>query len=241
MIGVAGVMVALAVGCSGDDGASGERRLSGSGDVVTESRDVGNYDEVIFAGEGRVLHGAAPDGMVEIEIDENLLEVIETSVSGDTLTIGTRSGVDIEPSTEPIFRLGCPQMSGASLLGAGSIDLADCTANGSVHLDLSGTGRIIARQLDSDEIQVSLSGTGSIEAGGRAQHLGVDLSGLGDIQGDELESRAVAVNLSDVSAVAVWATDTLDVDISGDGTVRYLGSPRVSQTVTGVGTVESLN
>jgi Putative auto-transporter adhesin, head GIN domain len=242
IIGVTGVVLALSVACSaGDSGAGGGRRVTGSGSVVTETRDVENYEKVIFAGEGRVLHGAVSDGTIEIETDDNLVEVIETSVSGGTLTIGTRSGIDIEPSTEAIFRLGCPQLSGASLSGAGSIDLAGCTANGSVHLDMSGTGQILVKQLDSDDVRVSVSGTGNIEAGGRTEHLGVDLSGLGNFQGDELESPHVDVTLSGVGMATVWATDTLDVDISGDGTVRYLGSPQVSQTITGVGSVESLD
>jgi len=239
LVGVTAVVFALSAACNGNDGgvASGQR-FNGSGNVVTETRELESYENVVFAGEGRVLHGAASDGTIEIETDDNLLEVTETSVSGGTLTIGTRSGIDIEPSTEPIFRLGCPRLTGVSLSGAGSIDVASCTANSSVHIDMSGTGRITTTQLDSDEVRVSLSGTGNIEAGGRAEHLGVDLSGLGDFRGDELESPDVDVTLSGVGMVAVWATDNLDVDISGDGTVRYFGSPRVSQTITGVGTVE---
>jgi hypothetical protein len=237
IVGV-GVVLALVAACSDDDGGG---RVTGSGNVVTETRDVESYEKVIFTSEGRVVHGAAPDGTIEIETDDNLLEVIETSVSGSTLTIGTRSGVDIDPSTAPVFRLGCPQLSRASLSGAGIIDLAECTADGSVELDMSGTGQIIATQIDSDDVRVSVSGTGDIEAGGRADDLGVDLSGLGEFRGEGLESRHVQIDLSGVGTATVWATDTLDVDISGDGVVRYLGSPQVSQTITGVGTVDSLD
>jgi hypothetical protein len=241
IIVVACAVLGLAVACGDGEGGPGTERMTGSGNVVTETRDVESYERVAFTSEGRVLYGAAANGTIEIEADDNLLEVIETSVSGDTLTIGTRSGVDIEPSTEPVFRLACPQLSGADLQGAGTIDLAACTADGSVELDMSGTGRIVATQLDSDEVRVSVSGTGDIEAGGRADDVGVELSGLGEFQGEGLESRHVEVDLSGVGTVTVWATDTLDVDISGDGVVQYRGSPQVSQTITGVGTVDSLD
>lgn len=237
---MAAALLVLSVACSGDDGVIGGRRVTGSGNVVTETRDVETYSRIILSGEGRVLHGAAADGTIEVEADDNLLDVIETSVSDDTLRIGTRSGTDIEPSTEPIFRLDCAPVSGASLSGVGIIDLATCAGSGAVHLDMSGAGRIIVTQLDADDVQVSMPGTGDIEASGRAEHLSVDVSGLGTFQGDELESPGVEVDVSGVGTATVWATDTLAVDISGDGAVRYVGSPRVSQTITGVGTVESL-
>jgi hypothetical protein len=38
----------------------------------------------------------------------------------------------------------------------------------------------------------------------------------------------------------MWVKDALDITITGSGDVAYYGSPRVTQTMTGFGKVNSL-
>lgn len=229
---------ALAVACDGST-LVGDR-VRGSGDVAVETRTIADFDRVVHAGEGAVLLDAGPESRIEIETDDNLLDHIETEVSDRTLTIRTERDVDIDPSDGVTYRLPCPPISGVTLAGAGTIDLAGCATSGRLELTLSGAGTVSAPGLDVSELRVSLPGAGSVELDGHADRIDLQLSGAGDVEAVDL--RAVEANVDSTGAVSasLWATDRLELRLTGAGSVRYHGEPSVTSTVTGVGRIEAL-
>lgn len=238
-VATAALLCVLAPAC-GDVFDDGANRVRGSGDVIVETRPIDDFDRITLAGEGTVLVGRGTDGAVEIETDDNLLTHIRTNVSGDTLTISTESGLDIDPTDGVTYRLGCPDITSAELTGAGTIDLAACTTTDELELEVRGAGTITAPELDLSTLQVSLPGAGSIDTTGRAAHLDVALTGAGDFDGSELETDTAEVESVGIGTTTVWVTSDLDVSVTGVGTVRYYGEPAVSSTITGVGTIEAL-
>lgn len=232
------VLGLLLVACS--DVLTDGDRVDGSGDVTVESRSIAEFERVVLAGEGRVLFGTGSDGVVEVETDDNLLVHIRTEVSGDTLTISTESGFDIDPTSGVTYRLGCPVITAAVLSGAGTIDLAGCAAGDRLQIELPGAGTIIAPDLDVSTLRASLPGAGSIVATGRTDQLEVVLAGAGDFDGGDLRADTASVESAGVGMTTLWATTELDVSVTGVGAVRYYGEPAVTTTVTGVGTIETL-
>ncbi len=237
----AAVVVALsllAAACS--DVFTGSDRVRGSGTVATENRSVADFERLVLAGEGNVVVGVGPEGVIEVETDDNLLTHIRTDVSGDTLTIATETGIDIDPSNGVTYRLGCPEISSVVLSGAGAIDLADCVTTGRLELELPGAGTIVAPDLDVSTLGASLPGAGTIVVAGRADLLDVVLAGAGDFDGRDLRAGTASVESSGVGLTTVWAADELFVSVTGVGSIRYYGQPEVSSSVTGVGTLEAL-
>jgi len=232
------VLGLLAVACG--DVPTGSDRVRGSDEVTVETRSIAEFERVVLAGEGDVLLGNGSDGLVEIETDDNLLTHIRTEVSGDTLTISTEPGIDIDPTDGVIYRLGCPVITAVTLSGAGTIDLADCATTDRFQIDLPGAGTIVALDVDITTLRASLPGAGSIIATGRTDRLDVVLAGAGDFDGRDLRADAVSVESLGVGTTTLWAVTELDVSVTGVGTVRYYGEPEVNSTVTGVGTIEAL-
>ncbi len=228
----------LAVACS--DVLTDSDRVRGSGEVTVEARSIAEFERVVLTGEGSVLFRAGSDGLVEVETDDNLLVHIRTDVSGDTLTISTEPGIDIDPTSGVAYRLGCPVINTVVLSGAGTIDLAGCTATDRIQIELPGAGTIIAPDLGTSTLQATLPGAGSIVATGRTDRLDVVLAGAGDFDGGDLRADIAAVESLGVGTTTLWATTELHVSVTGVGTVRYYGEPAVSSTVTGVGTIEAL-
>lgn len=218
----------------------GGDRVEGSGEVTTDTRVIATFDRIVLAGEGQVLFGSGSDGEIEIETDDNLVSHIEADVSGDTLTIGTRSGVDIDPTQGVTYRLGCPELTAASLRGAGTIDLNRCATTAGLELELTGAGTIVAPELDVSSLRAVLSGAGNIEAEGRADRLEVVVSGAGNFDGADLQATDGGVESTGAGQTWLWVTDTLDARLTGVGNIRYYGEPTVTTTVTGVGAIEAL-
>ncbi len=215
-------------------------RVGGSGDMATETRSITEFERIVLAGEGSVLLSTGPDGQVEIETDDNLLTHLRTDVSGDTLTISTEPGIDIDPTSGVTYRLGCPEITAVVLSGAGTIDLATCATPGALAMELPGAGTIVAPDLEVSTLRASLPGAGSIVASGRAGLLEVVLAGAGEFDGRDLRADDASIESSGVGMTTVWATDELFVSLTGVGSVRYYGEPQVSSSVTGVGTIEAL-
>ena len=232
------VLGLLVVACS--DVLTGSDRVRGSGEVTVEARSIAEFERVVLAGEGGVLFGTGSDGLVEVETDDNLLIHIRTDVSGDTLTISTEPGIDIDPTSDVTYRLGCPVITAVVLSGAGTIDLAGCATRDQLQIELPGAGTIIAPDLDVSTLRASLPGAGNIVATGRTDRLDVVLAGAGDFDGGDLRADTASVESLGVGMTTLWATTELDVSVTGVGTVRYYGEPAVSSTVTGVGTIEAL-
>ncbi len=231
---------ATCTGESGDVFGSANDQIEGSGQVISKSRSIEDFNAIVLAGEGRVLFAEGTDGRIEIQTDDNLLDRIETKVSGSTLTISTQSGIDIDPTDGVVYRLGCPELTGVVLSGAGLIDLAQCATANELKLEMAGAGTISAPSLATSALDVSLPGAGRIVVSGRTDRLEVVLAGAGSFDGADLVATVAIVDSAGVGVVTVWATDTLDLSLAGVGTIRYYGEPTVTQSVPGVGSIEAL-
>lgn len=242
------------VGGDGDDDdfdfdfdgfAPGSEEVVGSGVVEQEDRPVSGFTRVVLAGEGtlRITQGATEQLIVTAE--DNLLPRILTSVQGDTLEIRTQSNVDLEPSEPIAYDLTVVKLDSVLLSGVGDITVSDLMTP-RLALTISGVGDVEVTNLDADDLDVALSGFGNFDISGAVKDkLDVVLSGVGnvDISGTvnvqnvtvtglgEYDARDLTSLEADISVVEQTATvrvrDTLTVTITGNGTVFYIGDPRV--------------
>ena len=230
-------LLAVAAAC---ESISDGDRVSGSGSVVAESRDLDDYTAIDLRGEGRVEFAAGPDAVIEIETDTNLLEYIETEVVRDELIIRTRSGTDIDPTDTVVYRLGCPVLERITLTGAGDIDASECASADRLDVTLRGAGTIAARGIDAESVDAVLPGAGTIRLVGRAATGTFSPPGAGSLDAGELESVDAEASSSGAGSLEVWVTGTLDAEVSGVGGIRYRGNPEVAANVTGVGSIEPI-
>jgi hypothetical protein len=198
-------------------GALGGPRVRGSGVVKTEQRDVANFSSVALSGVGHVVVKQTGRESLSVRAEDNLLRLLETSVAGGTLSLGTAPGANIQP-TKPIeYVIEVKSLAGLSLTGAG---------------DMEASG------VDGDRLTVSIAGAGNITVSGKARVLELSISGAGKYQGEQFQMQKATVKSSGAGNAIVNAGAELDVNVSGVGSVEYLGSPQVRQTITGVGTVK---
>lgn len=228
---VAGLVALLLGGCT-----IGSRRM------VTATRKVRNFDQVVFEGIGGLTIRQDDRESLTIEAESNVMRRIKTEVRGGTLYIGMRGslfGLGIVPTRSIKYTLTMKEISALDLSGVGSIYAAAIDAD-RLDLDMSGAGRVIIRGLRADKLVVGHTGVGQCELSGEVKRQVVDLTGAGEYDAADLESESADITVSGVGKATVWATDNLDIEITGGGYVGYYGNPRVTQDVSGVGQVRSL-
>src|ERR1700677_3466463 len=79
--------------------------VSGSGHLISETRNVSDFSNVSLEGSGRVVIQQGGAESVTVTGDDNLLSHIETEVRGNTLVLGEKSGVSLSPSKDIVFKL----------------------------------------------------------------------------------------------------------------------------------------
>jgi hypothetical protein len=157
---------------------------------------------------------------VTISADEKLLGSINVRVVEDTLEIEKKDSSWQWPwqNSEITLKISVPSLNS---------------------LDLSGAAKGQVTKINGKEFEISVSGAAEVDLSGKTEELIVDLSGSGKIRAIALESKRVIADVSGAGDIEVYATQLLDADVSGVGSLSYKGNPAVVKTdVSGVAKIQ---
>ncbi len=236
---VTGTLISGLIGCAGVGGFNVTR---GSGNVISQARDVSGFSTVVLAGVGDLTITQDDTERLTIQAEDNLLPLIKTTVKDNILTIGLNDGVlsgGLAP-TKPIqYALQVKSLEAVQLSGAGNVT-ATALKSQALELSMSGAGSMNVSGIDAQELTTTTTGAGSVTVAGKAVKADTSLSGLGSYTAGDLQSNDVSVTISGAGSATVWAADTLTVRISGAGSVSYYGSPQVTKNISGLGSIKQL-
>lgn len=224
--------VVVAAGCA-------QVTLHGSGNVVTESREVSGFDALALGGAGVLTISVGDEESLIITADDNLLEHIEATVESGRLTIGPERGARLRPSAPIRYDLTVVELRAIAVAGAAEVR-AGTLPGDELDVAVSGSGEVAIERIDARLLTVAISGSGEVAVGGRADALSVAISGSGGYRGGDLESIRASCAISGSGDATVWVEDELDVGVSGSGSVSYYGEPSVRKDVSGSGRVAAL-
>ncbi|MGZ6316000.1 MAG: head GIN domain-containing protein [Anaerolineales bacterium] len=209
------MLVMAALGCSGLSVVT--NHVIGSGHVIGEPRNVASFTSVELAGSADVNILVGDAQSVNVEADDNIAPLIQTIVTNGKLVISTKPGVDFSSTNRVVVTVSMRSLE---------------------HVTLSGSGNLNVGAMMGPDLAVDLPGSGDITVEGGANNATIDLSGSGNIQCSTLKAKSAKVSLSGSGNVTVYASEILDANISGSGTIRYDGSPaQVTKGITGSGTI----
>jgi putative autotransporter adhesin-like protein len=210
------VLPLLAVGLAMGGCTIGETTVQGSGHVKSEQRSVSGFNAVTFSGVGQLTITQTGKDSLTVKADDNLLPLLTSTVSGGTLELGIKPNSSIQSATTITF---------------------DVTVKELKEITLSGAGSATVTNLNTPALTVTVSGTGHLTVSGSADSQQVTISGVGSYDGSGFATKTAKVSISGTGNAVVQVSDSLDADVSGVGSVEYIGNPRVTQHVTGLGSV----
>ncbi len=235
------LVVALipALACQALSGISITR---GSGNVISQERQVSNFHQVDLSGIGDIILTQGDQEALTIDAEDNLMPLLRSDVQNGTLFLGlkdTTGRQNIMPTKPITFKLSVKNLDGVSISGSGSLQ-ADSLKSTNLDLHASGSGKFIIHSLTADSLNTTISGSGDGEMAGEVKDQSITLSGSGNYQAGDLKSETCRITISGAGKMTVWATNTLDVRISGSGDVSYYGNPTLTKDISGSGTLNSL-
>lgn len=214
--------------------------VTGSGNIVSESREVSGFDEVVLAGSGNLTITQGDGEALTVEADDNLMDLIETEVRNGVLYLGFKSGANIINTSRAVqYQLTVDDLSELTISGSGNVS-AESLVSDDFSLNVSGSGEAQIDRLTASEISIEISGSGDVDIVGAVEEQSITVSGSGNYRAGDLVSENVTVRISGSGNATVWVAEMLDVVVSGSGNVEYYGTPRVNQQVSGSGNIRSL-
>jgi len=216
----------------------GER---GSGNVVTETRDVSGFQAIDISYPAQVLVKQGSKESLEIEAEDNLLPGLKTQVKNGVLDIfyKTTNGKHVNPTKTVKITIVVKDLTSVDFTSAGDLTIENLKTN-ALDVSLSGAGNLKLNKILVKALGVDLSGAGSMSASGTADDLSLNISGFGDFKGTDLHSKDAQVDISGAGSATMWVDNNLDAQISGAGSISYYGSASVTKQVSGVGGVNHL-
>ncbi len=188
-----------AIGC----GIGNLTGVQGSGNAKSEKRNVSGFKQIEAGGAITLEIDAQKDFSVKIEADDNLLPLIKTEVSGDTLKISTEDR--ISSKTKIVVRISMPELTS---------------------LNISGASGAVVSNVKTDSLKLEASGASKIKISGEANDLESDATGASGIDAEGLTVNDADVEASGASNTTVSVANNLKADASGASTVYYTGEPK---------------
>jgi hypothetical protein len=209
--------------------------------AASENRVLPDFDRVDLRGVGTVVVRQSAATSVTVQAAGGALDRVRTEVRDGQLIVGVRwwSALLAWKSLRGIeVRVEVPRLRALIVSGAGNIVTPDPVEAEELELKLSGAGSLEVR-VKADRVVARLSGAGTITAAGSTDALEVSLTGAGRFSGPELEAGTVRVRSAGAGETVVFAARTLDVTLTGAGSIRYRGNPQVTSRISGIGSVRA--
>lgn len=191
-------------------------KVKGSGNVVTERRNVTGFTKVDVGGAFQVDVVKGDEFAVEVEADDNLLPLISTKVRNGTLNIDTEERFSTRNGLK--VRITAPNIESMDVSGASSATLAN---------------------VDNEELALDISGASRLKVSGNTISLTIDMGGASKVDASELKASKVTVDGGGASRADVNVTDELKVDLGGASKVTYRGNPSdIEKSTSGASSVK---
>jgi Putative auto-transporter adhesin, head GIN domain len=170
------------------------------------------------------------------------IDGLSVSGSGDLIAqnklVGTNMDLKVSGSGNLTAEIEAEDVN-ANVSGSGDLNLKGNIKN--LESDISGSGKV---SFDGDVaglLDVGISGSGRFNASGSANEIKTTISGSGKVLAAGLGVEKCNIRISGSGDVEVNVKTSLDVNISGSGTVSYKGSPsQVNSHASGSGRIRKM-
>ncbi|MDQ8003611.1 MAG: head GIN domain-containing protein [Pedobacter sp.] len=191
-------------------------RLTGNGNIISETRDIAQFTGVNSSGATDVKITYGTTFKVVVKGSSNLIPYFKTRVTNNVLYLGYENANVKDDDIE--VEITMPSITKIDVSGSGEIDIK---------------GSFPAQQ----SLSVAISGSAEVEVESPmlVEQVKVEISGSGEADLEEVGAKQAEANVSGSGSVKFQVSDNLKAKISGSGKVYYKGNPTIQQDISGSG------
>lgn len=219
---VAGIFFALTVAAQETKSV-----IAGNGKIVKVKRETSNFSKLFVSGPFIVCLTSESNNNISLEGDENVLELITTTIENGTLSIKTQNDHPVKASVgnKIKIKVPCSLLTEVSLKGCGTITANKRITASIINLKVDGPGKIDL-SLSANEIYSKILGSGTIALKGVSNKHDCRVVGSGIIKAYGMETSDVTALISGSGNVNVNSSTSLTGRIVGTGNIAFAGTPQ---------------
>ena len=226
---VAFLAVSLAAGCSPNvvtsvpvtGGGSSGVGVTGSGRLVTKQISVSDFGELEVGSAFKVDITRSDSFSVVVTADDNLMDMVDVTQSGQTLRIG------LKPSScnNAAYRasISMPDLRRLQLAGASAGTLKGFRPR-TLDLGLLGASQLTGR-LDGGQVRLAAQEASTVTLGGSADSVVLTASGASHANLGDLSASTARASLKEASTCTINVKERLDADLRSASNLYYVGNP----------------
>lgn len=207
--------------------ASACRYEHGSGNVISQQREVGEFSGVIVGGDFDVEITTGGSSRVVISADDNIIDDIHTKIDNGKLKITLKNGLNLRKAHMKAS-ISVPSLNLIKSSASARVKLVNQLRSDSKVTLKASSASSISGNIHAPTTDVESSSGASIEIGGETKKLYVAASSGASIRAFDLLSETTDAEASSGGSACVHASVKLDASASSGGTVKYRGNGSVT-------------
>lgn len=213
--------------------------IKGSGNIITQTRNVNEFEGIKSTGSIDIEITNDANQSVKVEADDNVMPYILTTVEDGLLDVRYKSDMSFINSHAKVY-VSAQTLKKILLSGSGDITSKDTLKNAEqIDISVSGSGDIEAL-VDAPKVTANVGGSGTITLVGKTKDFNCNVGGSGDIKSNRLLSENTNATVSGSGSAHVFASLHLVAKVSGSGDIYYSGNPASPETHTsGSGSIQA--
>lgn len=197
--------------------------LRGSGNLISETRRVSDFEEVEFDNVGNVDMIQDGTESITIETDDDVMKYVTTKIHDGTLYV-KRDLIGPTP-TKLNVTLHVKELTGISIPGTWDVRSESLEVD-RLGIKIDGTGTVRIKLLTADDLAVVVGGVGLLEIAGQVPNQTILVSGKTvTYRAGDLQSKTSTI--AGTGEFTLWVTEALNMKIDGSCIMEYYGSPVV--------------
>jgi hypothetical protein len=204
--------------------------LVGSGNLETEQYAFTNFTEVEIGSAFEFEIKQSSSYSINVTADDNVMDYVQVSKDGQTLTIRLRRFISIGPVTLRAS-VTLPQLHGLTASGASRGTVSNFSSNEDLDITVSGASRVTG-DVTAGNVEFGISGASTIQLEGSASDIDANVSGASHFNLEAFTVNNADVNFSGASSGTVNLNGRLDANLSGASRLWYIGEPTMGDINT---------
>ncbi|HLV14897.1 MAG TPA: head GIN domain-containing protein [Xanthomarina sp.] len=206
--------------------------INGNGNVITKERAIKESFNSVKISRGLELQLTQGDTeSLKVEADENLHDIITTTVENKVLTISTTDNIGESTAQKILLSfkniISIKATSGSEVYSTNTIQVED------LKLDTT-SGSDLELSINATSISCHSTSGSNIELKGKAEVFIAEASSGSSIEAENLIAKNAQVKSSSGANIVVNAIEKLTAKASSGGDVKYIGNPEVIEKSDGV-------
>ena len=218
--------VSLVAACSSLLGFN--RKVSGSGHVVKETRALGDFSEVVLSEEGDLFIETGNHNELVIEAEDNLQQYLVAETVSKVLDIKKPPENVTLNTTRPIrYYLTVKELESLTIKNSGDTEITEVDSE-RFSVRVTGSGSVHIEDLNADTMAIELTSSGNLVIdSGKVEEQRIRLSSSRQYDGESVICQNANVRLTSSGDATLNVQGTLTADLSSSGNVYYVGNPKV--------------